>query len=148
MKQSNRSANACLWAVRGLFGLMLALAVAMPWAVQWYGERRELTGPSQWGILMGYYLCMIPAGMALGDMGQLLRRIRAGEVFLMANVRLIRRLTWYCGAVSVITLVCGYFYPPLLFITVIMAFLCLVIGVVASVMCAATELREENDLTI
>lgn len=148
MNHSKKSVTACLWAVRGLCGLMIALAVVMPWGVQWYSARRVLSGAGRWGILVGYYLCMIPAGMALGDMDRLLRRIRAGEVFLMANVRLIRRLAWYCGAVSAITLFCGYFYPPLLFITVIMAFLCLVVSVVASVMHAATELREENDLTI
>ena len=72
----------------------------------------------------------------------------SGEVFLQDNVRRIRRLIWNCAAVSLICLACARLYPPLLFVTIIMAFLCLVIAVVASIMDAATRLREENDLTI
>ena len=60
----------------------------------------------------------------------------------------IRDSLWDCGAVSLITLACTWLYPPLLFVTLIMAFLCLVVAVVSNIMAAATRLREENDLTI
>ena len=95
-----------------------------------------------------FLLCLIPTGLALLELDRLMRRIRQGEVFLQDNVRRIRRLIWNCAAVSLICLACARLYPPLLFVTIIMAFLCLVIAVVASIMDAATRLREENDLTI
>ena len=37
---------------------------------------------------------------------------------------------------------------PLIFLAVIMGFLCLMVSVVAGVMDAAVSIREENDLTI
>ena len=132
MQQTYRSATACLWASRAVAGLLGVLAVLMPRAVRWYGQLRLLSSAGQRVILAGYYLCLI----------------RQGEVFLQDNVRRIRRLIWNCAAVSLICLACARLYPPLLFVTIIMAFLCLVIAVVASIMDAATRLREENDLTI
>ena len=42
----------------------------------------------------------------------------------------------------------AFFYPPLVFMTVIMAFLALAVSVVKNVMAAAVEIREENDLTV
>ena len=143
MQQTYRSATACLWASRAVAGLLGVLAVLMPRAVRWYGQLRLLSSAGQRVILAGYYLCLIPTGLALLELDRLMRRIRQGEVFLQDNVRRIRRLIWNCAAVSLICL-----YPPLLFVTIIMAFLCLVIAVVASIMDAATRLREENDLTI
>ncbi len=120
----------------------------MPRAVRWYGQLRLLAPAGQRAILIGYYLCLIPTGLALLELDQLMQRIRQGQVFLQENVRRIRRLIWDCGAVSLITLACTWLYPPLLFVTLIMAFLCLVVAVVSNIMAAATRLREENDLTI
>ena len=148
MPTKHRSATVCLWAGRTVAGLLLVLACWMPEAVSWYGRLRLLTPAGQSAILAGYYLCLIPTGLALADLDRLLRRIRRGQVFLQANVRSIRRLIYHCGAVSLICFLCAFLYPPLLFVTLIMAFLCLVIAVVANVMDAATRLREENDVTI
>lgn len=148
MQQTYRSATACLWASRAVAGLLGVLAVLMPRAVRWYGQLRLLSSAGQRVILAGYYLCLIHTGLALLELDRLMRRIRQGEVFLQDNVRRIRRLIWNCAAVSLICLACARLYPPLLFVTIIMAFLCLVIAVVASIMDAATRLREENDLTI
>ena len=120
----------------------------MPRAVRWYGQLRLLAPAGQKAILVGYYLCLIPTGLALLELDQLMQRIRRGQVFLQENVRRIRRLIWDCGAVSLITLACTWLYPPLLFVTLIMAFLCLVVAVVSNIMAATTRLREENDLTI
>ena len=147
MQQTYRSATACLWASRAVAGLLGVLAVLMPRAVRWYGQLRLLSSAGQRVILAGYYLCLIPTGLALLELDRPMRRIRQGEVFLQ-DVRRIRRLIWNCAAVSLICLACARLYPPLLFVTIIMAFLCLVIAVVASIMDAATRLREENDLTI
>lgn len=148
MQRTYRSATVCLWACRAVAGLLGVLAALMPRAVRWYGQLRLLSPAGQNAILAGYYLCLIPTGLSLLELDRLMQRIRQGEVFLQDNVRRIRRLIWDCAAVSLITLACAWLYPPLLFVTLIMAFLCLVIAVVANIMDAATWLREENDLTI
>lgn len=148
MQQKNRPTTLCLWACRVVAGLLGVLAMLMPRAVRWYGQLRLLAPAGQKAILVGYYLCLIPTGLALLELDQLMQRIRRGQVFLQENVRRIRRLIWDCGAVSLITLACTWLYPPLLFVTLIMAFLCLVVAVVSNIMAAATRLREENDLTI
>jgi hypothetical protein len=72
----------------------------------------------------------------------------AGDVFIPNNVRRISRLRWCCLLVSLICLPATFFYLPLLFMVVIMGFLGLVVSVVANVMAAAVEIREENDMTI
>lgn len=122
MQQTYRSATACLWASRAVAGLLGVLAVLMPRAVRWYGQLRLLSSAGQRVILAGYYLCLIPTGLALLELDRLMRRIRQGEVFLQDNVRRIRRLIWNCAAVSLICLACARLYPPLLFVTIIMAF--------------------------
>ena len=157
MQQTYRSATACLWASRAVAGLLGVLAVLMPRAVRWYGQLRLLSSAGQRVILAGYYLCLIPTGLALLELAPLLSVDQRNEIAVelcrglelgQDNVRRIRRLIWNCAAVSLICLACARLYPPLLFVTIIMAFLCLVIAVVASIMDAATRLREENDLTI
>jgi hypothetical protein len=87
-------------------------------------------------------------GWALWNMDCLLRSILAQKVFLRKNVRAIRHIQWCCGLVALVTAVTCFAYLPLIFLAVIMGFLCLVVSVVASVMDAAVTLREENDLTI
>ena len=85
---------------------------------------------------------------ALRAMDRLVNNILQDQVFVEANVRLIRRIRWCCAGVSGLCIVPGLYYPPLLLMVVIMAFLALVVSVVKNVMAAAVEMREENDLTI
>ena len=77
-----------------------------------------------------------------------MRRILTGEVFVLPNVHSIRRIRWYCAAVCLICFPAAFFYPPLVFMVVIMAFLSLIVSVLGSVLKAAVTIREENDLTI
>lgn len=148
MPKYARSVTISLWADRIILGLLAALAIFMPKAVGWYGGLRLLPQRSETWILVAFYLSFLPTAYALLSIDRLLLRIRVGQVFLQTNVQLIRRLIWCCAVVSLITLLAGTQYPPLLFITVIMAFLCLIVSVIANVMETATILREEHDLTI
>ncbi|MFR0733215.1 MAG: hypothetical protein ACLSHU_02455 [Oscillospiraceae bacterium] len=79
MQQTYRSATACLWASRAVAGLLGVLAVLMPRAVRWYGQLRLLSSAGQRVILAGYYLCLIPTGLALLELDRLMRRIRQGR---------------------------------------------------------------------
>lgn len=97
----------------------------------------------------GRVYCCVPAVLyALSCMERLVRNILKEDVFVTQNVRFLRRIRWCCAAVSGICLPAAFFYPPLIFMTTIMAFLALAVSVVKNVMAAAVEIREENDLTV
>ena len=99
-------------------------------------------------IMIGFYCCVPAVLYALSCMERLVRNILKEDVFVAQNVRFLRRIRWCCAAVSGICLPAAFFYPPLIFMTTIMAFLALAVSVVKNVMAAAVEIREENDLTV
>ena len=136
-----------------LFGWLLAAAVAglclgLYPLLEWYQTLRPLGLHAAAAIFFGYYLCVPAVLTALWNMDRLLGNILRGRAFVEENVRRIGRVCWCCAVVAVISLAAGWFYQPLLFLTTIMAFLSLTVSVVRSVMGAAVQMREENDLTV
>ena len=142
------SATVTLWVNRVIFVSVAALAFLLPWLMDLYIAARPLDSDAQKAIFLAYYACTPVVLFALWNIEWLVRRILAGEVFIANNVRRISRLRWCCLLVSLICLPATFFYLPLLFMVVIMGFLGLVVSVVANVMAAAVEIREENDMTI
>lgn len=142
------SVKVTLWANR-IISLILALLVfTMPALLRWYETIRVMGSHVTTAISVAFYCCCIPVGAALWDMDAILRNILRREIFVRKNVSCIRRIRWYCMATGLICLPAAFFYPPLIFVFVIMAFLSLVVSVLSGVMHAAVEIREENDLTI
>lgn len=137
-----------LWVNRCIFVLLVALLPALPFLLNWYGTIRTLSTAEYLAIMIAFYICAVITGVALWKLEQLLRNILAGQVFVRKNVRHIRTVQWCCGLVSLVCLPAACCYLPLIFMVIIMAFLCLVVSVVAQIMAAAVEIREENDLTI
>ena len=137
-----------LWVNRGVGVALVVLVFALPAILDWYTGFRFLSETEQRIITVAFYCCTVIIGWALWNMDCLLRSILAQQVFLRKNVRAIRHIQWCCGLVALVTAVTCFAYLPLIFLAVIMGFLCLVVSVVASVMDAAVTLREENDLTI
>ena len=144
----NISPRVTLWVNRCIFFVLVALLPAMPFLLRWYSTVRLLTAPESLAILIAFYICAVITGVALWKMEQLLRNILRDEVFIRKNVRHIRCIQWCCCLVSLVCLPASFFYLPLIFMVVIMAFLCLVVSVVVKTMDAAVAIREENDLTI
>lgn len=147
MKIQNK-AKFTLFCCRAIAAVVLALCIFLYDLLSWYHSFRNLSWQASAAIFAGYYLCVPAVLLALRSMAALLKRIIAEEVFVSPNVRGIRRICRCCAWVSLVSLLAGIFYPPLLFLFVIMAFLSLTVSVVRHVMAAAVELREENDLTI
>lgn len=143
-----KSANMTLWCSRLVALTVSLLCFALPDLLSWYHSFRALSWQAGTAILTGYYLCVPMVLYALWCMEKLLKNILRGQVFVEENVRRIRSLRWCCAGVSLVSLAAGILYPPLLFLSVIMAFLALAVSVVKNVMAAAVELREENDLTV
>ena len=148
MENKNRSASLTLWANRALMVIIAVLACSMPRLLRWYNQFRPLEKPTNLALLVAFYLCVPVTLFALYHLEKLLLHILAGEVFIRPNVRIIRRVCICCMLVSLICLPPAFLYPPLIFLCVIMAFLCPVVNVVRYVFDAAVNIREENDLTI
>ena len=144
----NRSALLTLWANRLLMATVLILAFAMPALLRWYNRIRILDENQNLALLIAFYLCVPIALFALYNLEKLLRNITAGEVFVRYNVRILGRVCVCCLLVSGICLPAAYYYAPLIFFCIVMAFLCPVVNVVRYVFDAAVTIREENDLTI
>lgn len=142
------SAKITLFCNRFLAVVICLLVFAMPGLMQWYQRLRPLAASGTAAILAGFYCCVPVVLYALLCIDRLVGNILADRVFILNNVRFIRRIRWCCAGVSLICLPASFFYPPLCFLAVIMAFLALVVSVVKNVMAAAVEIREENDLTV
>ena len=145
---SQLSAKFTLWANRIIALAVVLLCFFLYELLIWYGALRQLPWQVCAAIMAGFYLCAPAVLYALWCIEKLLGNVLREAVFVLSNVRYIRRIRWCCAAVSVICLGAGMLYPPLVFLAVIMAFLALVVSVVKNVMAAAVELREENDLTV
>ena len=145
---SQLSAKFTLWCSRGLFIIICLLTFAMPGLLRWYQTLRPVGRDGAAAIMVGFYCCVPAVLYALSCMERLVRNILKEDVFVTQNVRFLRRIRWCCAAVSGICLPAAFFYPPLFFMTTIMAFLALAVSVVKNVMAAAVEIREENDLTV
>lgn len=148
MPKRNKMTLVTLWINRGIAGTVGVLMIFLPALLDWYSGIRPLSANQRMIILGGFYLCCIAVFLALWNMDRLLTAILRGEVFSRPNVGRIRRIQGCCGAVCLICIPVACAYLPIVFLAVIMAFLCLSVGVLASVMDAAVTIREENDLTI
>ena len=128
--------------------VLAALLVLAPPIARELGLRLGWNERNISGLLYAFYCCSVPVAIALGALLLLLRNIRSGFPFSKRTGTLIGVISWCCAAVSVITLVGTFFCFPLLFVSVIMAFMFLIVQVVRLCFRAATELNEENRLTI
>ncbi len=148
MKNPYRSAAVTLWFNRTVALVVFALLFALPALLDWYCQFRQLLSQERLAILIAFYCCAVVVAVALWNMDRLLQSILRQEVFTRPNVRRIRAICWCCGLTALFCLPATFFYYPLVFMTIVMGFLCLVVSVVASVMDAAVAIREENDLTV
>lgn len=147
-KSKNLTALVTLWVNRGVALVVFALLFLLPAIIDWYAGFRYLSPGERATVMAGFYVCAVIIGFALWTMDCLLRSILQGRVFVRENVRALHRVCWCCGLVARITAVTCFAYLPLIFLAVIMGFLCLTVSVVCGVMEAAVTIREENDLTI
>ena len=142
------SATVTLWVNRVIFLVVAALVFLLPYLMTLYTQARPLYGFSQTAIYLAFYACAPVTLFAFWNIEQLIRNILQENVFIRANARRISLLRWCCLLVSFICLPATFFYLPLIFMVIIMGFLGLVVSVVANVIAAAVEIREENDMTI
>ena len=146
--KTQTAARLTRWANRLVFLTLVVTTVLLQQILHWYSNYRILTAGESIGIRVGYYACAPVVAVGLWNMERLLTDILGGNIFTRDNVRRVSRVRWCCGIVAAICVAATVCYLPLVFVTVIMAFLCLVISVLVCAMDAAVTIREENDLTI
>ena len=145
---SQLSAKFTLWANRIIALGVCVLCFTMYDLLTWYRGLRNLPWQVCASIFIGFYLCVPAVLYALWCIDRLLKNILENLVFETKNVSYLRRIRWCCVAVSLICTPVACIYQPLIFLTLIMAFLAMMVSVVKNVMAAAVEIREENDLTV
>ena len=149
MKHYETSAKVTLYASRAVAILIAALLTCFPILVEGYHrDFRPLADSERIAIIAAFYVASVAVLLAMWHMDKLLRNILRAELFTTENVSHIRYVRWCCLAVSLICLGAAFGFPSMIFLSVIMAFLGLVVTVVGQVMKAAVEIREENDLTV
>lgn len=148
MNAQKTSARVTLWVNRFVFFILAAMVIFLPQMLQWYTQYRFMPDSAHTAVMAAMYCCAVFAAVALWNMDCLLRNIIKGKIFIRRNVARIHNIQWCCGSISLVSIPAAIFYLPLIFLTVIMAFMCLIMWVVANVMDAAVVIREENDLTI
>lgn len=125
-----------------------------PWAVEtWFTTYRGWNGSFQIYdavtlFKFAFYPSAVFAYITLYSLIRLLFNIKDEQIFIDANVKYLRRISWGCIAVSFITLISGFFYIPYFFIAVSAGFVGLMLRIVKNAFQSAVALREENDLTI
>ena len=141
--------KATLFFNRFLAIVMVGLIFFLPAFLDWYVTLRPaMRETAQQALVWGFYCCAPAVFFALWELDRLLRAILNRQVFVWRNVRSISRVRWCCLAVSLICLPAACYYPPIVFMSIIMFFLTLILSVLSNVMAAAVEIREENDLTV
>ena len=95
-----------------------------------------------------FYPCAILGIVAVISLIKMLFRIKNENSFCKENVKSLKVISWCCFIVALITFIGGFFYLPLIVVTVAAGFFGLILRVVKNVIHSAIELREENDLTI
>ncbi len=137
-----------------LLAILTALVFIGPWMVEiWFTKYRgwrELSTIKH--ILTVFCACFYPSAVfayvTLYNLIKLLFNIKRDEIFTEFNTKALRRISWCCFAVAIITLAGGIFYVPFLFVAIAAGFMGLMLRIIKNVMQNAVALREENDLTI
>jgi hypothetical protein len=136
------------WVNRFIAVLLVILIFCLPALLDWYIQFRAMTDLAKTAVAAAFYVCVGIIFCALWNVETLLGSILEGAVFTRENVSRIRRICYCCGGVGLVCIPAAAAYLPLIFLVIIMGFLCLMVSVVAHVMEAAVAIREENDLTI
>lgn len=95
-----------------------------------------------------FYPSAVFAAVILYSLLKLLYNIKAEKIFVEDNVKNLKRVSWCCFVIAVITFVGAFFYMPFGFVALAGGFVGMLLRVLKNVMQSALELRQENDLTI
>ncbi|MDD2190548.1 MAG: DUF2975 domain-containing protein [Eubacteriales bacterium] len=148
MWNSSKSVLASSVCTKIVIVIVILTAVASPYLVKNYISYTMKDPDIITPLVMTIIACAVPGLMALFSLDRLLTNIKRKEVFIEKNVRHLRVISWCSFAVSVISLISGFYYLLFLIIAVAAAFFGLILRVVKNVIEQALIIKNENDFTI
>lgn len=100
-----------------------------------------------WFLVWGYIVLGLAIACCIA-VTLLLLRVQKGLVFTPKSVSYIRFVSWMCVLLAAVIFIGQFFHPAAFIVTLAMAFLGICLRVVKNVIEAATEIKNENDLTV
>ena len=128
--------------------LLLALDIFCYPITQWFITLRAMLWQQGVGMMVTVYVCSVFAWLVLVGLWRLLGNLRRGEVFVGANVRIMRTVSWCCAGAALMCLVSTLWYVPFVFVAIAAAFMALIVRIVKNVFQQAISMKDELDLTI
>lgn len=147
MWNKDHSLQLSIWSIRIFFGLWVLFTIFGYFIVKAYAEYNGAVYAFE-TILITLYCCLAVAIFLLHELHQLLENIARSKIFVSDNVACLRKISWQCIAVGVITLFASLWDLPFVLVSVTFAFIALIVRVVKNVMAEAISIKEENDYTI
>lgn len=112
------------------------------------GNRESITALGRTFSLISAYSIVLDMMLADGLLFFLLLRVRKGEVFTDRSVSLIRGVSWCCLALCLPFGVLGIYFQLAWIVCFLAVFLGLCLRICKNAFEVATEMKQENDLTI
>lgn len=129
-------------------GMAILSAVWLPMVLEGIVRRRGWGVEERAFFLASFYSLMVPAAIALGYLYRLLVNIGRDEVFVDANVKCLRKISWACYLAAAICLVSVFYYLPFVIPAAAAGFMGLILRVVKNVFAEAVSIKQECDFTI
>ncbi len=112
------------------------------------GNRGDITQIGRVLVMTASYLILAIFVLADVLMFRLLQRVKNGLVFTEKSVSLIRGVSWCCFAVCFLFAFLGIYFQLSFIVTFLGVFLGVCLRVIKNVIAEATEIKNENDLTV
>lgn len=150
MKKQNYSVMTTSILVKTVFVLIIVCCIFAPLIVRVYDNGIiALTGRSVYlPMIITLYLAAAAALVIVTALDRLLSNIRHDKVFIPANVKILRLISYCCFAVSVIFIYFSFIRPFAWLVVIAAAFFGLILRVIKNVFEQAIVIKEENDFTI
>ena len=139
--------------VRVLLVFDPVLCICAPWMVRWYDTVSQdriglLGGPVFLPLLICLYCAAVCGEVCLLYLGRLLNNLRREDVFVRANCRCLRVISWCCFLAAIPFFVFGFWRFISFVVALAAGFFGIILRVVKNVFEQAVVLQEENDYTI
>ena len=112
------------------------------------GNRGDITEAGRAFVLFLAYMILAIVVAADIMLFVLLLRVRKGMVFTSASTELVRGISWCCFLLGAVFAVLGIYFQLAFILAFAAVFLGICLRVVENVLEEATEIKEENDLTV
>lgn len=155
MHGNDKSAVLTQVIVRICYVLLAVISITLPWLLSSGFYAFDILAQIKQYVIGPFY-AVVPAGyVALVCLDKLLINIKKDIVFDLANVKLLRLISWACayaglvGFISfVVILLGGFMFETMVVLSAGEFFMALVVMVVKNIFEKAIKIKEENDLTV